>query len=123
MEIKKVLLMATGCIGVGLGAVGAVVPFLPSFPFLMLATICFAKSSDRLDRWFKNTRLYKNNLESYANGQGMSGRTKMKIISLVTILFSIAAYMMRRVPVGLAVLGIIWVFHIFYFVVVVKNKQ
>lgn len=123
MEIKKVLLMATGCIGVGLGAVGAVVPFLPSFPFLMLATICFAKSSDRLDRWFKNTRLYKNNLESYANGQGMSGRTKTKIISLVTILFSIAAYMMRRVPVGLAVLGIIWVFHIFYFVVVVKNKQ
>lgn len=122
MGIKKILLIATGCVGVGLGAVGAVMPFLPAFPFLMLATFCFAKSSERLDRWFKNTRLYRNNLESYVNGQGMTRHTKTKVITLVTVLFSIAAYMMRRVPVGLIVLGIVWLFHILYFVFVVKNK-
>ncbi|MDO4753594.1 MAG: YbaN family protein [Bacillota bacterium] len=123
MGIKKILLIGTGCIGVGLGAVGAVMPFLPSFPFLMLAAVCFAKSSERLDRWFKGTRLYKNNLESYVNGQGMTRQTKTKVITLVTILFGIAFYMMRRVPVGLAVLGIIWLFHIIYFIFVVKNKK
>lgn len=123
MGIKKALLIATGCIGVGLGAVGAVMPFLPAFPFLLLAAFCFAKSSEKLDRWFKNTRLYRDNLESYLNGQGMTGRTKKRVITLVTVLFSIAAYMMRRVPVGLIVLGAIWLFHIFYFIFVVKNKK
>lgn len=122
MGLKKTLLIATGCVGVGLGAVGAVMPFLPAFPFLMLATICFAKSSERLDCWFKSTRLYKNNLESYVSGQGMTKRTKTKIIGLVTVLFAIAAYMMRRVPVGLIALAIVWLFHILYFVIVVKNK-
>ena len=48
--------------GVGLGAVGAVVPLIPAFPFLLLAAVCFARSSEKLNNWFINTRLYKNNL-------------------------------------------------------------
>lgn len=37
MKIKKILFIILGCIGVGLGAVGAVLPLLPAFPFLLLA--------------------------------------------------------------------------------------
>ena len=37
MKFKKVLWTALGCVGLGLGAVGVVVPLLPSFPFLLLA--------------------------------------------------------------------------------------
>ena len=65
MKVKKVLLVALGCVGLALGAVGAVVPLLPAFPFLMLAAFCFAKSSERLHAWFTATKLYKKNLESY----------------------------------------------------------
>ena len=70
MKFKKVLWTALGCVGLGLGAVGVVVPLLPSFPFLLLALVGFAKSSEKLHRWFLNTRLYKNNLESYVPGPG-----------------------------------------------------
>ena len=63
MQIKKAILIVVGCIGLGLGAVGAVVPLLPSFPFLMLAAVCFAKSSERLDTWFRSTKLYKDNFK------------------------------------------------------------
>lgn len=72
MGIRKVLYIAVGCIGVGIGAVGAVLPLLPAFPFLLLAAFCFAKSSEKLHRWFTGTKLYKNNLESYVNGKGMT---------------------------------------------------
>ena len=65
MKVKKVLLVALGCVGLVLGAIGAVVPLLPAFPFLMLAAFCFAKSSERLHAWFTATKLYKKNLESY----------------------------------------------------------
>ena len=59
--MKRVCYIVLGCIGVGLGALGAVLPLLPAFPFLMLAAWSFAKSSKRLDAWFKGTKLYKNN--------------------------------------------------------------
>ncbi len=121
MKIKKILLTIVGCLCVGLGAVGAVVPLLPAFPFLLLAAFCFAKSSERLDRWFKNTKLYKNSLESYIKGQGMTKKTKIKVMITVTVLMSIGFIMMKEVMIGRIILGCVWLFHIIYFTFCVKN--
>ena len=121
MNIKKVLYVILGCIGVGMGAVGAVLPLLPSFPFLLLAAFCFARSSEKLNNWFINTRLYKENLESYVQGKGMTRKTKIKIMVTVTILMSIGFIMMDAVPVGRIVLGCVWVFHILYFCLGVRT--
>lgn len=57
MNIKKSLYIILGTIGLILGAIGAVLPLLPAFPFLLLATVCYAKSSERLHNWFINTKL------------------------------------------------------------------
>ena len=115
--MKKILLITAGCLGVALGAVGAVLPMLPAFPFLMLAAICFGKSSKKLDRWFKGTKLYKNNLETFVKGQGMTRKTKIKVMVTVTILMSIGFAMMFRkaIYIPCAILGIVWLFHIIYF--------
>lgn len=115
MNLKKIVYMSLGCIGVGLGALGAVLPLLPAFPFLLLAAFCFGKSSERLNRWFTGTKLYQNNLESYVKGKGMSRKTKVKIMVTVTILMSIGFVMMRAVLIGQVVLGCVWGFHILYF--------
>ena len=121
MKIKKLLYVILGCIGLALGAVGAVLPLLPAFPFLLLAAFCFAKSSEKLHRWFTGTKLYKNNLESYVKGQGMTWKTKIRIMITVTVLMSIGFIMMHAVPVGRIVLACVWVFHILYFVFRVKT--
>ena len=123
MKIKKVLYIILGCIGVGLGAVGAVLPLLPAFPFLLLAAFCFARSSEKLHNWFINTKLYKDNLESYVKGQGMTWKTKIRIMITVTILMSIGFIMMHAVPIGRTVLGCVWIFHIIYFAVGVKTLK
>lgn len=123
MKIRKVLYIVVGCIGVGLGAVGAVLPLLPAFPFLLLATFCFAKSSEKLHQWFTGTKLYKNNLESYVKGKGMTWKTKIRIMIMVTLLMSIGFIMMSRVPVGRIVLTCVWVFHIIYFIFGVKTLK
>ena len=116
MKFKKVIYITIGCIGLALGAVEAVLPLLPAFPFLLLAAICFGKSSERLDRWFKNTKLYKNNLESFVKGQGMTWKTKIKIMITVTVLMTIGFIMMNQMIVGRIILTCVWVFHIFYFI-------
>ncbi|MGN1328288.1 MAG: YbaN family protein, partial [Eubacterium sp.] len=117
MKIKKALLIILGCIGLALGAVGAVVPLLPAFPFLLLAAVCFAKSSEKLSNWFIGTKLYKNNLESYVKGQGMTRKTKVKIMITVTFLMSFGLFMMLRkdLYIPCIILGIVWLFHILYF--------
>lgn len=123
MKAKKILFIVLGCIGLGLGAVGAVVPLLPAFPFLLLAAYSFARSSERLHRWFINTKLYKNNLESYVKGRGMTKRTKVRIMITVTVLMTFGFVMMHQVPVGRIVLAAVWLFHIFYFVFGVKTLK
>ena len=122
MRLRKALFVGLGCVGLALGAVGAVVPMLPAFPFLMLAAFCFARSSERLHTWFCGTKLYRDNLESYVAGQGMTRRTKIRIMVTVTVLMSIGFVMMHAVPVGRVVLACVWVFHILYFCFGVKTR-
>ena len=117
MNIKKILYIILGCLGVGLGAVGAVIPMLPAFPFLMLAAFSFARSSEKLDRWFKNTKLYKDNLEDYVAGRGMTKKAKIRVMVTVTLMMSIGFIMMglKGIVTGCIVLGCVWAFHIVYF--------
>lgn len=123
MKIKKIAYIVLGYIGVGLGAIGAVLPFLPAFPFLLLAAFCFVKSSKKLNNWFINTKLYKNNLETYVKGQGMTWKTKIRIMITVTILMGFGFIMMSNVPVGRIILSCVWVFHIIYFIFFVKTYK
>lgn len=125
MKIKKILWITLGFIGLGIGAVGAVLPMLPAFPFLLLAACSFGKSSEKLHKWFIGTKLYKNNLESYVKGQGMTWRTKIKVMITVTLLMGFGFFMMFRkdlyLPCGILV-GV-WVFHIVYFICGVKTYK
>ena len=121
MNIKKGIYIVVGCIGVGLGALGAALPLLPAFPFLLLAAICFGKSSKRLHTWFIGTKLYKNNLESYVQGRGVAWKTKIRIMVIVTLTMSVGFIMMSRVPVGRIILAGVWVFPILYFCFGVKT--
>lgn len=121
MNFKKILYIILGCIGLGLGALGTAVPMLPAFPFLMLAAFCFARSSEKLHNWFVGTKLYKDNLEDYVAGRGMTKKTKVRIMVTVTILMSIGFIMMNAVPVGRVVLGCVWMFHMVYFIFGVKT--
>lgn len=121
--MKKMIYMLLGCLSVGLGAIGAVIPVLPTFPFLMLAAYCFARSSRKLNIWFKSTKLYQDNLADFAAGKGMTRKTKCRIMGTVTFLMSIGFVMMgiKGIVTGCIVLGGIWFFHLIYFIFGVKT--
>lgn len=120
-NVKRVIYIVLGCIGVGMGALGAALPLLPAFPFLLMAAVCFGKSSERLHNWFIGTKLYKNNLESYVQGRGMTWKTKIRIMVIVTLTMAVGFMMMSRVPVGRIILACVWIFHILYFCFGIKT--
>lgn len=121
MNIKRLVFLIVGLISLGVGALGAALPLLPAFPFLLLSACCFGKSSERLHTWFIGTKLYKNNLESYVAGKGMTRKTKVKIMLMVTALMSVGFIMMHAVTAGRIVLVLVWVFHVVYFTFGVKT--
>ncbi len=123
MKFKRNFWLALGYIGLILGAIGATVPMLPAFPFLLLAAYSFGKSSERLYNWFIGTELYKNNLESYVSGKGMTRYTKIKVIITVTILMGFGFFMMMRknLYIPCVILAFVWLFHVVYFIFGVKN--
>lgn len=121
--MRKIIYMVVGSISLGLGVVGTILPILPTVPFLLLAAYCFAKSSKRLHNWFVSTKLYKDNLESYVKGQGMTRATKIRIMVTVTVLMSIGFAMMHAVVLGRMVLACVWVFHVIYFAFGVKTVK
>ncbi len=123
MNIKKVLYMITGIICLGLGTIGTVLPVLPTVPFFLGAAYCFARSSRKLHNWFIGTKMYKNNLESYVAGHGMTKETKMKIMGSVTAVMAVGFVIMftKGIYIPCAIMAVVWLCHILFFVFKVKT--
>lgn len=121
MKISKVIFISVGCICLALGTVGIILPILPTVPFFMATAFCFAKSSERLHRWFVSSNMYKKHLQSFVEKRGMLMKTKLTILTTVTLLMGFGFVTMSRVPVARVILAVVWVCHVVYFVFGVKT--
>lgn len=119
--MEKIVFVTLGCISLALGVVGIVLPILPTVPFFLLTAFCFAKSSERLHSWFLSTRMYKKYIGSYMKRKGMTLKAKWMLIGTVTAIMVPGFLMMGRVPVGCAIMAVVWVGHIVYFGFIVKT--
>lgn len=119
----KIFWAVLGFICTGLGAVGAVLPILPTVPFLLAAVFCFARSSERFYKWFVGTKLYRNNLEGFVKNRSMTKKVKCKIIGTVSILMLFGFLMMKQVPAARIVLVVVWLGHLIYFGIMVPTEK
>ena len=119
--MKRILFVILGCLCLGLGTVGIVLPLLPTVPFYLATVFFFANSSKRLHDWFTGTKVYRKHLESYVKKEGMTVRTKATIMASASLMMGIGFLCMSRVPIGRIVLAVVWVCHIIYFVFMVKT--
>ncbi len=125
MGFKRMIFLIIGCVCLALGCVGIVLPILPTAPFFLATVFCFSQSSQKLHDWFLGTRMYKNNLESYVKGEGMTAKTKAKILITVTALmvFGFVIMLRKDLYIPCAILACVWAAHIIYFVFVVKIRK
>lgn len=108
---KRILLIACGTASVGVGVVGALVPMLPTTPFLLLAAYLYGRSSERVYGRLLENRVIGNYLRQYYEGHCMSVRHKAMTLAFLwlglvsTVAFAVSSWVTRGIlgGVGIAV--------------------
>ena len=90
--LLRFLWVGLGCLFVGLGAIGAVVPGMPTTVFLVLAAACFIRSSQRLYDWLISNKTFGPYLKDYREGKGIPRRAKVLALSMIVIFVSFAVF-------------------------------
>ena len=72
-----------GLIAVVLAILGVFLPLLPTTPFLLLASACFARGSDRLHGWLLNNKLFGSAIRDFEQGKGMPRKAKIMAVALL----------------------------------------
>ena len=102
-KIVKTLWFIAGTICVMLGAIGIVLPILPTTPFLLAAAACYYKSSERMHRWLLNNKWFGEYIRNYTDGKGLTRKTKIIALTVlwITIILSTIFMLNRILPAQL----------------------
>jgi uncharacterized membrane protein YbaN (DUF454 family) len=85
---RRFLFVAAGLVCVGLAYLGAVLPGLPTTPWVLLASYCFARSSPRLERWLKRSPFFGRLIHDWETHRGIRRPVKVLAILLVAVVVS-----------------------------------
>jgi len=87
----RALLVVAGTLSVALGVLGMFLPLLPTTPFLLLAAVCYARSSARFYRWLVTNRWCGAYIRNYREGRGIPLAQKGLALALLWLTIGYAA--------------------------------
>lgn len=119
-KVKKYIYITIGLIAFVLGSIGVIIPVLPTTPFLLLASFCFARGSDKFNNWFKGTKLYKKHLESFVNERAMTLKQKICILAFADTMIAIPLFLVDVLAMRVVLILVI-VFKLYYFTFKIKT--
>jgi uncharacterized membrane protein YbaN (DUF454 family) len=95
--LKKGFYIVFGLIAVGLGALGVVLPGLPTTPFILLASWLFYRSSPKLQEWLLASWLGKY-IRNYHRRGGMTVTQKVGALGMMIVMVSLSTFVF--IPAG-----------------------
>lgn len=81
--VLRALVYSLGWLSVLLGIIGALLPVMPTVPFLILAASCFLRSSPRLFQYLVSHPRWGQPIVYYLAGMGIAPKTKIYALSLM----------------------------------------
>ena len=111
--IVRGMFFCLGCLFVGLGGIGVVLPLVPTTPFLLLAAACFARSSRRFYDWLLGNRVFGPTIRQWQESRSVALRTKVVAIALLvltlgsSVVFFVPLWPVKGVLVAIGV-WVIW---------------
>ena len=122
--LAKLMWVPLGSLFVGLGAIGVIVPGLPTTPFLILAAACYIRSSQRLYDWLISNKRFGPYLKDYREGKGIPRKAKRLAVVMIVVFVSFSVVfgiedLTLKIAVGL--LGLIGLLYVLFKVPVAKD--
>ena len=111
----RIMWLILGFLAMGIGAVGVILPVLPTTPFLLLASFCLARGSERFHRWFTGTKLYRRHLESFVRNRAMTLKTKFSLLIPASCMLILAFLAMSNVYGSVFIIFLIFLKYIYFF--------
>jgi len=112
--IRRILLIILGSLFALLGAIGIILPLLPTTPFALLASACYTLSSPSLARRLEASRILGSYLRHWRTGEGVPVKTKILAILWLWLGLAISMAVARStvVYIILPVIGTLVTIHI-----------
>lgn len=85
----KLLLFIFGWLCFALGVIGAFLPILPTTPFLLLAGVCFSKSSPRFHAWLLTLPVLGQGVRDWRERRAIRPRAKLLCSAMITLSLSL----------------------------------
>lgn len=102
----RLILTTLGLICVALAVVGVFVPLIPTFDFLLLASICFAKSSPRFEKWLVTHPRFGPPLRAWREDRSISRKHKIYSVAIIVLSAAVLWFIWGGSPYAkVAVLG------------------
>jgi len=103
---RRMAWKALGLFAMALGAIGAVLPILPTTPFVILAAFAFGKGSPRMARWLENNRVFGPLIADWRRSGAIAPRAKALALTIMAAVFVFSLVMSVR-PVILLVQAVL----------------
>lgn len=93
--MQRILLIVLGWIAFGLACLGAILPLLPTTPFLLLAAWCFSRSSPRFHHWLLYNSWFGGYLRHWQKHRGLPSGAKPKAIIFIILTFALSLWLVN----------------------------
>ena len=117
----KQLLLIAGWVSVVLGVIGALLPVVPTTPFLILAAYCFSKSSPRIHSWLTGLPYFGSAIIDWEANKVIRPRAKALAIGIIVIVFS-ASIFLTHMHIGLKIMLVMIAIACISFIATRKSK-
>jgi uncharacterized protein len=113
LRMIRAAYLLLGLVALLLGAAGAVLPLLPTVPFLILAAFCFARSSPALERRLLSHPLIGPQIVAWRTRGAISRRGKRAALVAFAVSagmgFALLSWPWPLLPLAAAVVGGVWI--------------